>query len=100
MRYDLFTYKKYLSPAPSKTDEAENNILIICEYNFSYLNMAHNENYELKVVCVEGIFKIVRLHSNRFETENQFTQWTKKEKANYTQGPFFQKKATIRSPCA
>ncbi|EIE83206.1 hypothetical protein RO3G_07911 [Rhizopus delemar RA 99-880] len=26
---------------------------------FSHLNMANNENYELKAVCVEDIFKIV-----------------------------------------
>lgn len=28
INYDPFTYKKYLSPAPSKTNEAESNILL------------------------------------------------------------------------
>lgn len=49
--------------------------------------MANNENHELKAICVEDIFKIAKLYTKRFETENQFTQWTK-SKVNCTQVPF------------
>lgn len=53
--------------------------------------MARNENYELKAVCVEDIFNTVKLYTNRFETEAQFTQWTK-SKVYYTQVPFSRKR--------
>jgi hypothetical protein len=58
---------------------------------FPTLKMARNENYELKAVCVEDIFNTVKLYTNRFETEAQFTQWTK-SKVYYTQVPFFRKR--------
>ncbi|KAI9251629.1 hypothetical protein EDC94DRAFT_621669 [Helicostylum pulchrum] len=59
----MILYKKHLSSAPPKTNETENNILLTNDSQlshfvnaiFSHFNMANNENYELKAVCIEDI---------------------------------------------
>ncbi|KAG1076929.1 hypothetical protein G6F42_025188 [Rhizopus arrhizus] len=99
INYDPFTYKKCLSPAPPKTNEAESNILLKSDSQisqfvnaiFSHLKMAHNESYELKAVCIKDIFNTVKQYTDRFETETQFAQWTK-SKVYYTHVPFSRKR--------
>lgn len=53
--------------------------------------MVNNENYELKPDCAEDIFEVVKMYTNKFETEAQFTQWTNC-KVNYTQVSFCRKR--------
>ncbi|KAI8088585.1 hypothetical protein BDF21DRAFT_413546 [Thamnidium elegans] len=48
-------------------------------------------DYEKQRICAEDVFGIVKLYTNKFESESDFTQWCKR-KVNYTQVPFSRKR--------
>lgn len=48
-------------------------------------------DYEKQSICSKDVFEIVKLYTNKFESESEFTQWCK-GKVNYTQVPCSRKK--------
>jgi hypothetical protein len=55
------------------------------------VDMQAYTDYEKQCICVEDIFGIVKLYTNKFASKSDFTQWCK-EKVNYTQIPFSRKR--------
>jgi hypothetical protein len=55
------------------------------------VDMQAYPDYEKQRICAEDVFGIVKLYTNKFESESDFTQWCK-GKVNYTQAPFSRKR--------
>ncbi|KAG2228432.1 hypothetical protein INT48_007729 [Thamnidium elegans] len=97
IHYDPFTYKRYLQAAP-RISEVENSIQLCSDSQIAQfvnaifgVDMEAYTDYEKQRICAEDVFGIVKLYTNKFESESDFTQWCKR-KVNYTQVPFSRKR--------